>query len=259
MYRIDGRLDRELRAISCDIGCYPTFDGSALFSQGNTQVLATVSGPKQCRIRNREKRDRAIIQVQIFFPAFCAVERKKSGRYDHHSKEVGLEIKNVLESLVLLEIQPRSQIDVNISVIQSDGGVKCASINASVLALIDAGIPLKGVLAACAAGYVNDKPVLDMNRDEHTFKGADVPVALLTPISISKKGQSRSKTLDNAVELLKESEDEILLVESNAQLSAEQFNTVMALAMDGCKQIAEYMKQKVRAHGSKLLADIETV
>lgn len=81
-------------------------------------------------------------------------------------------------------------------------GVKCASINASVLALIDAGIPLKGVLAACAAGYVNDKPVLgvqlsyyselnifiDMNRDEHTFKGADVPVALLTPISISKKG-----------------------------------------------------------------------
>lgn len=45
-YRRDGRKCDEMRAINCKLGTYPSFDGSAIYWQGTTQVLATVNGPK---------------------------------------------------------------------------------------------------------------------------------------------------------------------------------------------------------------------
>lgn len=51
-------------------------------------------------------------------------------------------------------------------VIQADGGTRCACINAAMLAVADAGIPCKDLAAACAAGYLQSRPLLDMNYEE---------------------------------------------------------------------------------------------
>ncbi len=61
---------------------------------------------------------------------------------------------------VLLTLFPRSQIDIYIQVLQSDGGDKAAAINASTLALIDAGVPMRDFVCACTAGCIDGIPLL---------------------------------------------------------------------------------------------------
>lgn len=59
-----------------------------------------------------------------------------------------------------MNLFPRSQIDIYIQVLQSDGGDKVAAINASTLALIDAGVPMSDFVCACAAGCIDGTPLL---------------------------------------------------------------------------------------------------
>ena len=66
-------------------------------------------------------------------------------------------------------------------VLQADGGTRCAALNAAYLALADAGVPMRDALAACAAGYLDSTPLLDLNyvedsggwaqRGSHTVAG----------------------------------------------------------------------------------------
>ena len=60
--------------------------------------------------------------------------------------------------------------------LQADGGTRCAAINAALLALADAGVPLRDMVAACAAGYLDKTPILDMNYLEDAGGGPDVVV-----------------------------------------------------------------------------------
>lgn len=53
-------------------------------------------------------------------------------------------------------------IEVNITVIEADGGVGCAGINAAILACIDAGIPVKGFVTAATAGFLEDHVLLGL-------------------------------------------------------------------------------------------------
>ncbi len=63
-------------------------------------------------------------------------------------------------------------------VLQADGGTRAACINAAFLALADAGVPMRDSVAACAAGYLDATPLLDLNYIEDSGGGPDVTVAL---------------------------------------------------------------------------------
>ena len=64
-------------------------------------------------------------------------------------------------------------------VLQSDGGNYCASVNAATLALMDAGIPMKDYVIACAGSYTKETPIIDINRLEESSGGAEVIMAIL--------------------------------------------------------------------------------
>lgn len=51
-------------------------------------------------------------------------------------------------------------------VLQADGGTRCACINAAFLALAAAAVPMRDVVAACAAGYLDSTALLDLNYME---------------------------------------------------------------------------------------------
>lgn len=53
-----------------------------------------------------------------------------------------------------------------LQVLQADGGTRCACINAAFLALAAAAVPMRDVVAACAAGYLDSTPLLDLNYME---------------------------------------------------------------------------------------------
>ena len=149
----------------CEMSVLPNADGSAVFEAGNTKVLAAVYGPREAPMRSDALHDRALVRCEFSMASFSTGERRRRTKGDRKSVELSLVIKQALEAAVLTELMPRSQLDVNIQVLQADGGVRSAAINAAVLALADAGVPLRDTMAACSAGYLDGTPLLDAREE----------------------------------------------------------------------------------------------
>ena len=77
-------------------------------------------------------------------------------------------IKHTFEPMLISNTFPRSEINIFIQVLQTDGGILHAAINSSCLAIIDAGIPMTDYVCACSAGYANEQIILDLNYIEES-------------------------------------------------------------------------------------------
>jgi exosome complex component RRP41 len=121
---------------------------------------------------------------------------------------------------------------VYVEVLQADGGTRCAAITAAALALADSGIPMRDLVVACAAGKVEDTVVLDLYDAEDKLGAADVPVAYMPNL--------------NAVTLL----------QMDGQLSPEEFEKALNMAMEGCKKI--YALQKEALKNKYMTTKVET-
>ncbi|KAI8477233.1 MAG: ribosomal protein S5 domain 2-type protein [Monoraphidium minutum] len=228
--RLDGRRPKELRHMKAQIGVLQSADGSAMFQMGNTQVLASVFGPREVELRSQLRHDRAIVKCEYAMAAFSTGERRRRGKADRRSTELSLVIRNTLEQTIQLEEYARSQIDVYVQVLQADGGTRCACINAAMLALADAGIKLRDAVAACAAGYLQSTPLLDLSYEEDAAGGPDVAVAYQPGL------------------------DKIVLLQMDGRLPAEAFEEVVALAVEGCRGVAAAMRKALVGHTRALMA-----
>ena len=92
--------------------------------------------------------------------------------------ELSKVIREALEPVVMSELYPRTSIDIFIEVINADGGTRTASITAASLALADAGIPMRDLVASVAVGKVDGVLVLDIDEVEDMYGEADMPVAM---------------------------------------------------------------------------------
>ena len=186
--------------------------------------MAAVFGPKEVENRSQMDSSKAIVRCEYAMAAFSTGERRRRGKTDRRSTEISMVIRNTLEDTILLELMPRTQIDVYVQVLQADGGTRCACINAALLALADAGIPLRDMVASCAAGYLDSTPLLDLNQSEDSGGGPDVVVALHPNL------------------------DKVVLLQSDNKLSIERFEEVMELASAGCKAVAGLMRDMLVEH-----------
>ena len=164
--RLDGRRPKETRRMRCELTALPGTDGSAIFELGNTKVLAAVHGPRECRRPSERLEDRLLIKCEVSMAAFSTGERRRRTKGDRRTNELSTFVRGCLETCVSTELMARSQLDVTIQVLQADGGVRAAAINAAVLAIVDAGIPMKDTMAACSAGFLDDTALLDLNYME---------------------------------------------------------------------------------------------
>lgn len=226
--RQDGRRPKELRQLRCQLDVLKNADGSAMFEMGNTKVLAAVFGPHEVKNRSQLDNDKAIIRCEYSMAAFSTNERRRRGKTDRRSTEISQVIRNTVEQTVMVELLARSQLDVFVQVLQADGGTRCACINAAMLALADAGIPLRDMLASCAAGYLDGTPILDLNFLEDSGGGPDVVVAMHTNL------------------------DTVVLLQSDSRLAMDTFESVLSLAQDGCRAVARSMRESLLAHTERL-------
>lgn len=81
-YRSDGRRQFELREVTIDLAQQGQADGSAVITHGLTQVLVSVFGPREAKMRSQTIHDRANINVDVNVAAFSAGERRKRSRGD---------------------------------------------------------------------------------------------------------------------------------------------------------------------------------
>jgi exosome complex component RRP46 len=156
--REDGREESQARALECLQNVLKNADGSTRFTMGKTVVIASVFGPLQAPARTEEV-DRAVVEVSIT-PA--------SGAPTGRELKMQSILRRTLEALIVRSQHPRCLIRISLLIVEDDGSALAACANAASVALIDASIPLTGVLTAVSIGIVPEKDVklLDLTASE---------------------------------------------------------------------------------------------
>ncbi len=122
--RLDGRRPGEVRRVRCSLGVLARADGSAMYEQGNTRVIAAVYGPREVTNRMDALPDRAIINAELSNASFSASERKGKLKNDRRANELALLVKEAFEAAIIVQLFPNSQIDIFLQIMQVDGGVR---------------------------------------------------------------------------------------------------------------------------------------
>ena len=237
--RLDGRKADELREIKIEAGVLHRAEGSCYLEWGGNKVVAAVYGPREAIPRHTQNPLKAIIKAKYNMAAFSVEDRKRPGP-DRRSREISKVISEALDKVILTENFPRASIDVNIEVLEAEAGTRCAGLTAAGVALADAGIPMKDIPVACAAGKIGceDKDgkkigghvVLDLGKQEDNFGDADLPIAISPRTG------------------------EILLLQMDGHLTLEEFDKALDLAIKGCNIVSKLQKE---ALVKRYQADVE--
>jgi polyribonucleotide nucleotidyltransferase len=227
--RLDGRSPQDLRKIDCGVSILPRVHGSALFTRGETQSLATV-----ClgTVRDQQKSDGLFgeqaqrFMLHYYFPSFSVGECRPirgPGR-----REIGhgcLAERSVSPVIPTPEKFPYT-IRIISDILESNGSSSMASVCSATLSLMDAGVPIAQPVAGISIGLVDEGEkftlLTDIMGDEDHFGDMDFKVAGtgrgVTGIQLDLKTDGISEeiirqTLDQALvarkELLREMLTEI--------------------------------------------------
>jgi len=230
--RLDGRGPKDLRPIKIEVDVLSNADGSAYIEQGKNKILAAVYGPNEAHPKHLAIPDRALLRCRYHMAPF-SVEERKSPAPSRREVELSKVITEALEPAVFVEYYPRTSIDTFIEVLQADGGTRCAAITVASLALADAGIPMRGLVAACAAGKVEGRLVLDLTDIEDKGGEADLPLAWMPNL--------------NAITLL----------QMDGSLTTDEFEQVVNMAVEGCKQVYGLQKEALKAKYVAVKGEVE--
>ncbi|KAL0954720.1 hypothetical protein HGRIS_003673 [Hohenbuehelia grisea] len=228
-YREDGRTQHELRDFTVDLSKHGHADGAAAVTHGLTHVLVTVFGPREAKSRAQTMHDRANLNVELTIAAFSAGERRKRSRGDKRILEMAATIKSTFEPVVQTNLYPRSQIDIFVQVLQQDGGLLQACINATTLALVNAGVPMLDFVCAVTGGVYSTSPMLDLTLLEEN----DVPN--VTVAVMPKTGK-------------------VTLVTMETRLHVDRFEEIFRLACAAAKVLHKEMKDAVRHRTAELVS-----
>jgi polyribonucleotide nucleotidyltransferase len=158
--RPDERAFDEIRHIECEVGVLPRAHGSAVFTRGETQALATatlgtkVDGQRQERLEDPDYEKRFMVHYN--FPPFSVGEvafLRGAGR-----REIG---HGMLAERALAQVVPSYTdfpytVRVVSDILESNGSSSMATVCGGTLALLDAGIPMSAPVAGIAMGLVTD-------------------------------------------------------------------------------------------------------
>ena len=100
--------------------------------------------------------------MKFFQTNFSAMDHRSDIKRDNRIKEFQRVVKSVFENAIMLELYPRSQIDLQVMVLSSDGSYKSAAFNAVSLAIMNAGIAMRDFLVATTTGLLNNVAVVDL-------------------------------------------------------------------------------------------------
>ena len=161
------------------------------------------------------------------------------------TSELAHTVSSAFASTLLTYLYPRSTITLSLHVLSLDGSLLAACLNASTLALIDAGIPMTDYIVACTAGSTsptfststnpshngneeNADPLLDLNGTEEQ----ELPFLTVGTVGAGERVS-------------------VLVMESRVRV--ERVEGMLAVGVDGCKQVREILDAVVRAQGKKIL------
>ena len=158
--RMDGRGYQDLRPITCEVAVLPRAHGSAIFQRGETQALAlaTLAPIEEAQMIDAygggEQSKRFLLHYN--FPPFSVGETGRFGGASRREIGHGALAERSIEPVVPSENEFRYAIRVSSEVMESNGSTSMASVCGGVLALMDAGVPMKDVVAGISVGLVTE-------------------------------------------------------------------------------------------------------
>jgi polyribonucleotide nucleotidyltransferase len=158
--RSDGRGPNELRPLTAEVGLLPRSHGSALFQRGETQAvaLATLAPAEEAQTLDAytggEPTKRFILHYN--FPPFSVGETGRTGGASRREIGHGALAERSIEPVIPAESDFPYAIRVSSEVMESNGSTSMASVCSGVLALMDAGVPIKKPVAGISVGLVTE-------------------------------------------------------------------------------------------------------
>ncbi len=157
--RLDGRKPNEIRPIWCEVDYLPSPHGSAIFTRGETQSLTTVTlGTKL----DEQMIDGAMIDgsnkfiLHYNFPGFSTGEVKPNRGPGRREVGHGNLAMRALKQVLPADADNPYTVRVVSDILESNGSSSMATVCAGSLALMDAGIPVKGPVSGIAMGMISD-------------------------------------------------------------------------------------------------------
>jgi len=155
--RLDGRKTDEIRPIWCEIDYLPSTHGSAIFTRGETQALATVTlgtsrDANQIDMPSFEGEERFYLHYN--FPPFCTGEARPIRGTSRREVGHGNLAQRALKGMIP-EDCPYT-VRVVAEVLESNGSSSMATVCSGTMALMDAGVKMKKPVSGIAMGLISD-------------------------------------------------------------------------------------------------------
>eukprot|EP00949_MAST-11_sp_MAST-11-sp1_P005289 g5289.t1 len=237
--RVDGRRPAECRNMRHRFRVVPDADGSVYMEHGNNKVLVSVFGPRTASamsssgtgIKVKRRRDEATVSCEYLIAPFARTEHRRTRTTDRKSVADAAVLQRILAATIDTGAFPGSNIHVYSQVLEADGAEFCCVVNATMLALLDAGIPCRDFVVGCTAGILDGHKMVDLNYVEHAANG---PVVTLVSLPIT------GKTL--------------LLKMDNGKASMHAFEGIYAMAETGCRHIYNALQAMAKEHVAACLS-----
>ena len=155
--RPDGRKIDEIRPLSCEVGVLPRTHGSAIFTRGQTQVMSVVTLgmiSEEQMLDGIDEEETKRYMHQYNFPSYSVGEAKPSRGPGRREIGHGALAEKALVPVIPSEADFPYAIRVVSEVLSSNGSTSQGSVCGSTLSLLDAGVPLKDMVAGIAMGLI---------------------------------------------------------------------------------------------------------
>jgi len=161
MRRLDDRSPEDFREVSYEKGACLSSQGSSKISIGKTIVFVNCIGPFENRTKEIQT-GKANLRVKTY-PENPAINEL---------------LTTCVENSLDLSAYPDSVLEIGVSLISDDGSLKACAINATMLALIDAGYKIKSIISSVCFGFKNNIIFIDPSHSEEELADGTVTYAL---------------------------------------------------------------------------------
>ena len=158
--RLDGRVCNEVRPIWCEVNYLPCAHGSAIFTRGETQSLASVTLGTKMDMKETDEvliQDDQQIVLHYNFPPFATGEAKSQRGVGRREIGHGNLALRVLKPVIPTAPENPYAVRIVSDILESNGSSSMASVCGGCLALMDAGVQIKKPVAGVAMGLITDE------------------------------------------------------------------------------------------------------
>jgi polyribonucleotide nucleotidyltransferase len=182
--RIDGRGLENIRPISCEVALLPRAHGSGLFTRGETQVLGTVTlgtGDDELKVDDLGGFNKKKFMLHYNFPPYSVGETGRVGTQSRREVGHGFLAERAIKAILPDFEKFPYTVRIVSEVLESNGSSSMGTVCSGSLALLDAGVPIKGNVAGIAMGLIKEGDrhavLSDILGDEDHLGDMDFKVA----------------------------------------------------------------------------------